>query len=87
MTAKAKKIEESMKLEEAMKRLDEVVAGLDSEQIELESALALYEEGVRLVRVCKERLDDAERTIRMLKMNADGEIAEVEMGARERGEA
>ena len=87
MTAKAKKIEETMKLEEAMKRLDEVVAGLDSEQIELESALALYEEGVRLVRVCKERLDDAERTIRMLKMNADGEIAEVEMGARERGEA
>ncbi len=77
----------SMKLEEAMRRLDEVVAALDSEQTDLERALALYEEGVRLVRVCRERLDDADRTIRMLKLNSDGEVCEAEMQVgKEKGE-
>ncbi|MBE6546419.1 MAG: exodeoxyribonuclease VII small subunit [Ruminococcaceae bacterium] len=65
-----------MKLEDAMHRLDEVVAALDGEAVELEQSLRLYEEGVRLVRICKEKLDDAERTIRILKMNTDGEITE-----------
>lgn len=65
-----------MKLEDAMRRLDEVVAALDGEAVELEQSLRLYEEGVRLVRICKEKLDDAERTICILKMNTDGEIIE-----------
>ena len=75
-----------MRLEDAMKRLDEVVTALDSEQIDLESALALYEEGVGLVRICKEKLDAADRTIRMLRMNGNGEITEVDVVAQERGE-
>ncbi|MBQ9783195.1 MAG: exodeoxyribonuclease VII small subunit [Clostridia bacterium] len=70
-----------VKLEDAMRRLDEVVAALDSEQADLEQALKLYEEGVRLVRICHERLQDAERTVRILKLNPDGEIAEVPMQA------
>ncbi len=73
----------SMKLEEAMARLDEVVAALDSEQTDLERALALYEEGVGLVRVCRERLSEADRTVRMLRLNSDGEIVETEMSVRE----
>lgn len=70
-----------MKLEDAMRRLDEVVAALDSEQADLEQALKLYEEGVRLVRICHERLQDAERTVRILKLNPDGEITEEPMKA------
>ena len=73
--------EQPMKLEEAMRRLDEVVAALDSEQADLEEALKLYEEGVRLVRVCNERLQEAERTIRVLSVNGDGEITEEPMKA------
>ena len=78
--------EESMKLEDAMRRLDEVVAALDREQGDLEQALKLYEEGVRLVRICHERLQDAERTVRILKLNADGEITEEPMRAEGNGE-
>ena len=73
--------EQPMKLEEAMRRLDEVVAALDSEQADLEEALKLYEEGVRLVRVCNERLQEAERTIRVLSVSGDGEITEEPMKA------
>ena len=64
-------------LESAMKRLDEVVEKLSGENISLEESLALYEEGVSLVKVCTVRLADAERKINMLKMSSDGEINEI----------
>ncbi len=68
--------ENTMKLEEAMSRLDAVVAALDNETVELEQAMKLYEEGVGLVRLCNEKLTEAERTVHVLKLNADGEITE-----------
>lgn len=60
-------------LESAMKRLDEVVAELSSENISLEASLSLYEEGVALVKIANARLEDAERRINVLKLSADGE--------------
>ena len=69
-------------LESAMKRLDDVVARLSKESISLEDSLALYEEGVSLVRVCNERLADAERKIKMLKISDEGEIEETELSAQ-----
>ncbi|MBR2292981.1 MAG: exodeoxyribonuclease VII small subunit [Clostridia bacterium] len=72
----AKQAAEPMKLEDAMRRLDEVVLALDNDAVELEQGMKLYEEGVRLVRICNEKLGEAERTVRVLKMNRDGEITE-----------
>lgn len=63
-----------MRLEEAMGRLDEVVSALDRENTDLEEALRLYEEGVRLVALCNKKLADAKRTIEILKVNKEGEI-------------
>ena len=74
--AEEKKIGETVKLEDAMKRLDQVVSALDRETLDLEQGLKLYEEGVHLVRICNERLQEAERTVRVLKMSGDGEIVE-----------
>jgi exodeoxyribonuclease VII small subunit len=48
-----------LKLEDAMRRLDEVVALLDRENVDLEESLRLYEEGVRLVAFCTAKLNDA----------------------------
>ena len=67
---------EEMKLEEAMRRLDEVVKTLDSDRLDLDESLKLYEEGVRLVRVCHEKLSDAERRISALRISEDGEMVE-----------
>ncbi len=74
----AQKKDESMKLEDAMHRLEEVVQGLDREGLALEDALKLYEEGIRLVGICRGRLSEAERKIRILSMSSDGEITEEE---------
>lgn len=67
---------EDYKLEDAMRRLDEVTQALDRENADLEEALRLYEEGVRLVAICNKKLEDAERKIQMLKINAEGELCE-----------
>lgn len=68
--------DESMKLADALARLEQVVAALDRENTDLEEALCLYEEGVRLVAICQGKLADAQRKIQILKMTPDGEIAE-----------
>lgn len=80
---KTEKKENEMKLEEAMRRLETVVASLDADGVDLESALALYEEGVRLVRICNEKLTDAERQVKVLKMSSEGEITEENFDTKE----
>ena len=76
--AEKKKITEDkpMELESAMRRLNEVVAKLSGDGVELEEALALYEEGVSLVRMCNEQLENARRKINRIRLNSDGEITE-----------
>ena len=70
---------ENMSFEEAMKRLDEITAELSREGVSLDRSLALYEEGVSLIRVCNEKLGAAERKIKMLKISAGGEIEETDV--------
>jgi len=65
-----------MKLEEAMKRLDEILASLNQENVDLEEAMKLYEEGVRTVAFCQNKLTEAERKISLLKITSDGEPVE-----------
>ena len=70
-----------MDFESAVKRLEEITSSLEKENLSLEEALKRYEEGVRLVRICNEKLEDAERRIRILKMTPDGETVEEDFSA------
>ena len=67
---------ENIKFEDAMKRLDRICDELSREGVALDEALALYEEGVKLVRACNEKLEATERRIKMLQISADGELKE-----------
>ena len=67
---------ENMSFEEAMARLDKITAELSGEGIELEKALSLYEDGVRLARICNEKLENTERKIMMLQTDSNGELVE-----------
>ena len=66
-------------LEAAIKRLEEITEELSREGVKLEEALALYEEGVGLVRACNKKLEATERKIKMLKVSAEGELFEVDL--------
>ena len=76
MTEQKIKEIEKYDLETAMKRLDEINASLARENVSLEDSLALYEEGVVLVRHCNTKLEDVQRKINVLRMTADGEVSE-----------
>ena len=52
--------------EQSIKRLEEVVAALESGKLSLEDSLKLYEEGTQLVAACSEFLDSAEQKISIL---------------------
>lgn len=65
--------------ESSIKRLDEISASLERENVSLEDALTLYEEGVKLVRICNEQLESSERKIKLLKMSPDGEMIEEDL--------
>ena len=74
---------QDMNFEKAMERLENLTVELSREGITLEESLALYEEGVGLVRLCNKKLEATERKIKMLKMSVDGELFEVDLPAQE----
>ena len=62
--------------EEKMKSLEGITAELSKENINLDDALKLYEQGVKLVRECNEKLTAAERKIKILRTDSYGVISE-----------
>jgi exodeoxyribonuclease VII small subunit len=60
--------------EEALKKLEGLVEAMESGDLPLETLLARYEEGTRLVKICQEKLAEAELKIRQLEKNAVGEM-------------
>jgi exodeoxyribonuclease VII small subunit len=62
--------EQTLAFEEALGRLDETVTALESGQLPLQEALALFEEGVRLTQRCQELLDSAELRVQRLRVSA-----------------
>ncbi len=69
---------ESLTFEEALGRLEETVRALESGGFSLEEATKLYEDGVKLARVCNEILTSAELRISRIRTSY-GE----QMGMRE----
>jgi exodeoxyribonuclease VII small subunit len=63
---------EQLSFEEALERLEQIAERLEAGELELEAALAAFEEGVGLARCCAEQLRDAERRIEVLTQEGDG---------------
>ena len=60
--------------EEALQKLEGVVEAMEADDLPLESLLARYEEGARLVNICQEKLAEAELKIQQLEQSATGEL-------------
>ena len=57
---------EEVRFEEALKQLEAIVSRLEAGDLPLEEALSIFEEGVRLTKLCTERLSEAERRVNTL---------------------
>ncbi len=55
-----------MTVEEALKRLEQINAALESGKPSLDEAIQLYKEGVELSAMCKKKLDNAKLQITVL---------------------
>jgi len=60
--------------EEALEKLETIVEAMESGDLPLESLIARYEEGVKLAKVCQEKLAEAEIKIQQLEKTAAGEL-------------
>ncbi len=56
----------NMKFEDALKKLEEIVERMENGDVDLDKSLALFEEGVKLVRYCSDKLDEAKRKVEVL---------------------
>ncbi len=61
--------------EQALKRLEEIVEALETEDLDLNKSLQFFEEGVSLSRHCNQQLQAAEKRIDVLLTKADGTLA------------
>ncbi len=58
--------------EKALERLEAIVERLESEELGLDTSLALFEEGVGLARTCQKRLEEVERRVEIVLAESGG---------------
>jgi exodeoxyribonuclease VII small subunit len=61
-----------MSYEKSLRRLDEIMAQLESEQVGLDASLKLFEEGVELLRTASAELEKAETKVQLLIEKSQG---------------
>lgn len=64
-----------LKYEEALKRLEKLVADLDKPELDLETRLKKFEEGTKLARVLLKKLDQAKKKVELLVKTNVGDTA------------
>src|SRR6195256_3637547 len=72
MSSAPKKAEPQLNFEGAMDRLEEIVEQMESGRMMLEELIGRYEEGMKLVKICQERLASAEQRIEIITRNNAG---------------
>ena len=72
-----------LNFEGSMARLEEIVSLLERGDAPLDQAMALFEEGAKLLRECTRQLDEAEQRVTLLTAGKDGEIVEEPFGGND----
>ena len=67
----------NMNFEEAIKKLESEVKRLESGNMTLDESIDAFEEAIKLVKICNEKLESAERRVRILTENSDGTITDL----------
>lgn len=58
---------EQLTFEQALARLEQTVKALEAGNLSLEEAMGLYEEGMRLAKICHQHLDTAQLKISQIE--------------------
>lgn len=63
---------EKLNFEEAMKKLEEITAELEKNDLDLDTSVSKFEEGMKLSKECSNMLEEAEKRISVLIKTEDG---------------
>ena len=63
--------------EEAIKQLESEVKRLESGNMSLDESIDAFESAIKLVKICNDKLENAERKVRILTENADGTVSDM----------
>lgn len=63
-----------MKFEDALKKLEKIVADLESGNLSLDDSLKKYEEGVKLAQFCLKKLESARKKVEILVKSGSGKL-------------
>ena len=66
--------EKQPSLEELMEEIEDILDKMDEKEISLEDSFLLYEEGMKKLKLCNDRIDHVEK--KMLMINEEGELEE-----------
>ncbi|UCC81638.1 MAG: exodeoxyribonuclease VII small subunit [Gemmatimonadota bacterium] len=74
---------EKFRLGEALNRLEEIVESLEREELELEDALRLFDEGMELIRAAENELIESEGRIKQVLVDRRGRqrLADIDLDA------
>ncbi len=73
VSRKEERAPEPLPFEQALARLEALVAGLERGDLTLEQSLSAFEEGMKLARECGRRLEEAQQRVQLLLEEASGE--------------
>ena len=62
------------KFEETIEELEGVVEKLESGELSLEDSLAAFESGVRLIKICNQKLGEVEKKVELLVKDKEGKL-------------
>ena len=66
----------TLTFEKAMLSLEDIVKKLESGGLSLDESLQSFEEAIKLVRFCNEKLEAAEQKVRILVEGEDGSVSD-----------
>lgn len=72
--AKEGKVQKEQSLNEIFVKLEDVIAGLEAEDISLEDSFRLYHSGMDMLKTCNDKIDKIEK--KMLVLDEEGEAHE-----------
>jgi exodeoxyribonuclease VII small subunit len=69
-------MKKDMKFEEALLLLEDITRKLEGGSLPLDESIKAYEEAVKLIALCNEKIQNAEQKVRILTENLNGEISD-----------
>ena len=68
------KSKDSLTFEDAVARLEEIVSQMEAAELPLDSVIEKYEEGMKLLAFCGDKLTAAEKKIELLTRDKTGKV-------------